>query len=123
MTAPRAPKGLKAAGRRLWKDTLGERPDGTAIELRPDEVPLLVEACRLTDDVERLRDELADAPLTIAGSRGQMVAHPLRAELHRTTTRLESLVKTLALPDDPDAATGADPSWAGRNLARARWSS
>ena len=117
-STPKTPKGLGASGRRVWRGTFAERPDGSRLELRPDEVPLLVELCRLADDVERLRDELDDAPLMIEGSKGQDVAHPLRAELHRTSTRMESIQKTLAIPDD----AGSSSSWAGRSLARARWS-
>jgi len=122
MSAPKAPKGLGAAGRRLWRDTLGDRADGSRLELRADEVALFAELCRLADDVERLRAELADAPLTVEGSMGQQVAHPLRAELHRTLATMDRLQRTLSLPDDPAASALRDRSWAGRNLARQRWS-
>lgn len=120
MSAPRAPKGLGPAGRRVWRGTLGERDDGSRIELRADELPLLVELCRMADDAARLRDELADAPWTVSGSKGQQVVHPLRAELHRTLSSMDRLVRTLALPDDPAEDAGG-ASWAGRNLARQRW--
>lgn len=113
ISKPRRPSGLGSAGRRLW-DGLSE-----TYEFRADELPLLAEMCHLADDMNRLRRELKDAPLTVAGSKGQQVAHPLRLELHRCSTRYESLAKTLAVPD-PESA-GADSSWAGRNLARARW--
>lgn len=116
--APRAPRGLGPAGRRAWHGTFAERPDGSRLELRPDELPLLAELARLTDDVERIRGELEGEPWTVKGSQGQEVAHPLRAELHRTTQRLESLQKTLAIPDDD----GRSAAHAGRSLARARWS-
>lgn len=116
---PRAPKGLRTAGRKVWRGVLSPRDDGAVLELRPDEVPLLVELCRLTDDVERLRDALDGAPLTVEGSKGQDVVHPLRAELHRTSARLEGIHKTLSLPDED----GKTSTHAGRALARARWSS
>lgn len=121
MSAPRAPKGLGSAGRRVWRDTVGEREDGSRLVLRPDELVLLEHFCRLADDADRLRGELADAPLTVTGSMGQPVQHPLRGELHRTLATMDRLQRTLALPDAPDERSGGT-SWAGRNLARARWS-
>lgn len=117
MSAPKAPDGLETAGTAVWEGTFAERPDGTRRILRADELPLLAELARLSDDVEAIRAELADEPWTVEGSKGQQVGHPLRAELHRTTTRLESLQKTLGLPDED----GASSSWAGRSLARQRW--
>lgn len=121
VSAPRAPKGLGPAGRRVWRGTLGERDDGSQIELRADELPLLVELCRLADDVEKIRGVLADEPWTVPGSKGQPVPHPLRGELHRTLSSMDRLVRTLALPDDPAEDAGG-ATVAGRNLARQRWS-
>jgi hypothetical protein len=114
--APRAPVGLAATGKRLWRD-LSE-----AYSFRPDERVLVVELCRLSDDLERLRRDLADEPATVTGSTGQMVVHPLRLELHRTSGRFESVVRTLGLPDETESAGSNNATWAGRNLARARWS-
>jgi hypothetical protein len=113
----RAPKGLGAVGRRVWKQLHEPREDGAVLEFRADERPLVVEFVRLADDCERIRAALGDELLAV-GSKGQLVAHPLRVELHRTSQRLESIAKTLGLPDEGDAG-GA---WAGRRLARARWS-
>jgi hypothetical protein len=120
-TAPRSPKGLGPGGRRLWRETFRARPDGSRLQLRPDEATLLVEACHLVDHLDRLRAVLEDAPLTVKGSAGQPVGDPVRAEYHRAIGSLDRLVRTLALPDS-DAAGASSPSWAGRNLARARWS-
>ena len=93
-----------------------ERGDGAVLEFEPLELPQLVEFCRLTDDVERIRDELK-GELLAAGSKGQRVPHPLRVELHRTIATRLAVAKALNLPDEGSAA-----SWAGRNLARQRWS-
>jgi hypothetical protein len=118
VSIPRAPKGLEVAGRRLWRGTFEEREDGSRLVLRADELALLEEACRMADDVARIRAELDGAPLVVAGSKGQDVAHPLRGELHRTVGTLDRLLRTLALPDDDG---GTSREWAGRRLARARW--
>lgn len=117
MTPPKPPTGLGTAGRACWKALHEPKDDGSVLTFRPDEVPLVTEFCRLVDDVERIRATLGD-DLLAHGSMGQLVAHPLRVELHRTTQRLESIAKTLALPDEAGAGSA---SWAGRNLARARW--
>jgi hypothetical protein len=117
VNGPEMPSGLAEAGARLWSGTFAVQPDGSRLELRADELVLLAEACRLVDDVEAIRGELADQDLTAAGSMGQPVAHPLRSELHRTVGTLDRLLRTLALPDDPAVSA----SWAGRNLARQRW--
>lgn len=117
MSVPRAPSGLGSAGRRLWQGTFAPRENGARLELRPDERVLLVEACRLADDVERIRKLLDGVPLMVPGSKGQPVTHPLRSELHRTVASLDRVLRTLALPDDD-----APASQAGRSLARARWS-
>jgi hypothetical protein len=120
---PAAPRGLGSAGKRLWRGVFRPQPDGSRLELRADEAALLVEACHLVDDVEAIRAELDGEPLTVAGSMGQQVAHPLRAELHRTVGTLDRLLRTLSLPDGQGGATSASSaSWAGRSLVRHRWS-
>jgi hypothetical protein len=88
-------------------------------EFRPDEMHLVYELARLAGDIHRIRKALETRPLIVAGSQGQEVVDPLRGELHRTTARFESIMKSLSIPDE-DAANAA--TWAGRNLARARWS-
>jgi hypothetical protein len=113
-TEPTKPEGLGLVGSELWAATV------RAYDLRADENTLLAELCHLADDVDRLRRELEGQPLTVVGSRGQPTINPLRLELHRTTTRLESLAKTLALPDLADTAN-RNRTLAGRALARQRW--
>src|SRR5690606_41193051 len=54
-----------------------------AYDLRPDEARMLADACREADIVQRLEDELADAPLMVQGSQGQLVASPLVSELRQ----------------------------------------
>jgi hypothetical protein len=73
----RAPSGLGKGGRRLWRAIANP---GT-YELRPDEVRVLEDACREVDLIDRLEDALAGEPLTVAGSQGQIVVHPLIVEV------------------------------------------
>jgi hypothetical protein len=80
----------------------------------------MVEACHLVDHLDRLRAVLEGAPLTVKGSAGQPVGDPVRAEYHRALASLDRVCRTLAIPDAEAGASS--PSWAGRSLARARWS-
>lgn len=112
MDVPAAPDDLGAAGRRLW-DGVHQADAGLVLVFRADELALLAEACHLADDLEAIRGELRGRPLLTEGSKGQEVADPLRAELHRTSQRLESLLRSLRIPDEV--------SGAGSELARRRW--
>lgn len=112
-----APENLASAGTALWSQIAG------VYELRPDEIRILHDACREADIVERLEGELADAPLMVKGSMGQLVASPLVSEVRQHRTVLANLLKALKLPDE---AAGADRksqyvSEQARAAARARW--
>ena len=61
MTPERAPAGLSARGRRLW------RAVAVDFDLSLSERELLTEACRCLDNCERLELALRDEPLTVAG--------------------------------------------------------
>jgi hypothetical protein len=115
---PRPPEKLGAAARRLWREVV-ER-----YELRPDEVRMLGDAAREADIIDRLEAELADAPLMVKGSMGQLVASPLVSEVRQHRSVLASLLKSLKLPDAPAEAQRKQTlvSEQARAAARARWS-
>jgi hypothetical protein len=120
MTAPRVPSGLQAAGRRLWREVVA------VYELRPDELLLLEKACRTADDAARLDAAVREAPLTVTGSTGQTRHNPLLNESRQTRALLASLLKQLALPDEPAEASGGSSgvtpgSQRAYKAARARW--
>jgi hypothetical protein len=103
------------AGSALWDALHGlESESGATLVWRPDEGVLLEEACHLADDLAALRAMLAERPLLVPGSMGQLRVDPVRAELHRTSQRLESIFRTLRVPD-------ADVSLSARDLAERRW--
>jgi len=92
MTEKRPPRRLETAGQRLWKETLAD------FELDPAEEAILLQMARLSDDLARMNAELAGAPATIPGSRGQMIVNPLFAEIRLTSLALAKLAKQLNLP-------------------------
>lgn len=116
---PRKPRGLAEAGEELW-DSVADR-----YSLRPDEVRMLVDACKEADIVARLETELADAPLMVKGSMGQLVASPLVTEVRQHRAAVAMLLGKLKLPDNPqdDARKRAVVSENARKAARARWGS
>lgn len=105
-----APKGLQLAGRRLWKDIAGK------YELRPDEVRTLEAACKTADMIEQLEDAMKGQEPMIPGSRGQMIAHPLLAEIRMQRITFTGLLRTLKLPDD-----GAGSRNQQRDAVTTRW--
>lgn len=114
----RAPAGLAARGRRLWRAVAAD------FDLELDERELLTEACRSLDTCERLEEALRGAPLTTKGSRGQVVAHPLAAELRSERLLVARLLAQLELPDDDGEGSdwdGLTASQRARKAARARW--
>jgi hypothetical protein len=125
---PKAPKGLKTAGRRFWREihAVYEFPFGP-------EMHMLVEAtARTADVVARLQDIVDNATtLRTCGSRGQDVAIPELDALRAYRSQFAALVKQLDLPPPPpdDGDTDGDGthlpmsrSEAGRRGAVARWS-
>jgi hypothetical protein len=67
-------------------------------QLDAGEVALLRQACSTLAELEQIEDELADAPMTVLGSKGQLTAHPLLAIADNKRKTLEMLIRALALP-------------------------
>jgi hypothetical protein len=114
----RAPLGLDNAGKELWKATHAVFD----FEDEPHLLAILEQACRTRDEIDRLEAGMEGQPLTVAGSKDQLVIHPLVAELRFQRAALATLLGRLGLPDngDPDDPH-ARRSAAGRKAARARW--
>jgi hypothetical protein len=88
----RAPSGLGPSGRRLWRHLVAD------VEPSPVGRELLGEACKLADECDRLRFELAAGPLTVEGSMGQPRANPLLGEIRRHASALRDLLSALPPP-------------------------
>jgi hypothetical protein len=90
----RRPVGLKATGKRLWRDIAG------VYDLRPDEGALLAHACRQADEIQELEDALADCPMTVASyPSGSVKAHPLFNQLRLLRLAQARLLGQLQLSD------------------------
>ena len=112
---PVRPVDLRAAGRRLWASVVDD------FDLGPDEVGALREACRTVDELDDLRQALKDQPMTVPGSTGQPVAHPLLAEVRRHRETLAKLLAALSLPagDEDQGQTPAQRR--AHRAAQQRW--
>lgn len=113
MTRP--PSGLQARGRRFWSATV------KTYTLTDSELSLLLEACRLMDECEDLRDAITSDGLTVAGSTGQPRVHPAVGELRQHRLALGRLLSQLALPDEEDEALPTPLQARGRAAASKRW--
>ena len=83
------PGDLQAPGKALYRAVLAE------FDLSAAEFRLLTEACRTTDELERLAQAMAGAELTVAGSRGQPRPSPLLDEVHKHRDTLARLLAAL----------------------------
>src|SRR5690625_3622850 len=94
-----APKGLKAAGAALWRKVVD------MYELRPDELVTLEKACRASDRITLMEEELDASPLMVKGSMGQPAVNPLVSEIRAHEAQVASLLARLKLPD-PGVGSG-----------------
>ncbi len=115
-TIPRAPAGLKAAGKAIWREIHAVYE----FEDAPEKLIILESACRVADVAARLQKIVDDADdLRVRGSQGQPVQAPEVAELRQYRALLASLLKAVSLPGDDEVLTRSE---LGRMGAQARWS-
>ena len=113
---PKPPSGLRAPARRLWAAVVDK------YVLTPAELAMLVEACRTSDELDRLEREVRALPeLTTTGSAGQVKAHPLLGEVRSHRLLLERLSAALNLPDDDQEVGLRGSSRHARTAAFGRW--
>ena len=113
MTALRAPVGLGKAGRSQWSSI------ARSYSLRPDELTVLEDVCRTTDMLTALTQAWVDdgSPMTTSGSMGQLVIHPLIAEMDKHRKSRAQFLRQLALPDVDDVPAANQQ----RSAAATRW--
>jgi len=106
------PAGLNDAGEALWTKVTGK------YTLRADELVTLEAACRAADRVVAMEEERGTA-VTSFGSTGQLVVHPLIAEIRAHEAQISSLLAKLKLPDEQ----GGEQVSQQRQAAQSRWAS
>ena len=113
---PRCPAGLGAAGKRLWRSVTGE------LDLRSDELGILEQAARTTDELAALVSALAVAEPMVSGSMGQPKPNPLFGEVRAHRDLLRRLLRSIEVEDQAadDAALTVGMSNSERS-ARLRW--
>lgn len=113
---PTVPKGTGPAGRRFLRAVIaGEW------EFRPDELPLLLEAGRVLDELAAMRQRVEDDGIMTLGSTGQQRAHPLLAEIRGSRQVLARLLSQLGIPDDEQPVGRTARQARASKAARVRW--
>jgi hypothetical protein len=109
-------KALETQGQRLKAGVLAE------FELSAAEAATLDQAAELLDQLTRINDELAKQPLTTAGSRGQVAAHPLLRSAREHSDTLARLLDALHFPAGDEEQGESSVTRLARRAAMARWS-
>lgn len=113
-TKDSVPTGLRERGLALWESVTGK------YVLRADELVTLEGACRGSDRLAAMRDELALMPMMVTGSTGQLVVNPLVAEIRAHEAQVSTLLTRLKLPD-AGASGASSRSTQARDAANSRW--
>jgi len=90
--APRAPAGLAATGRRLWRSVLDEYDLDTHEEL------LLREACRCADRLDALAEIAGASTAVVTNGKGDQAPHPAIVESRQQAIVLSRLLASMRLP-------------------------
>ena len=108
---------ISADAKRLWRQSL------KVYTLSTHEKLILRGACTSLDQIALLEAQLDGADLTVRGSMGQEVAHPLLAEVRAQQAAYDRAIKQLNLPDEgePSGKGAGSRSPSARQAARVRW--
>ncbi|WP_207557490.1 hypothetical protein [Mycobacteroides abscessus] len=105
MTTPkvRMPKGLDYQGKKLWTE-ITQIYDLSAA---PHKRRILYDACSTADLIDKLDKGMAGQPMTVKGSMGQVVIHPLVAQAENAREALARQLSRLnfAEPEEDDYET------------------
>lgn len=102
MGKPRSPAELGTAGRALWRLIFANFGTDDNRELHA-----IRQACRLEDDIVRLREELAGSKLVVQGSTGQPVESPLLASIRNAVALQARLLGSVSVDGDAASASAA----------------
>ena len=93
---PRAPAGLQASGRALWRAVQGE------YELEQHETALLIELCRTVDALDALAAIVAREGYIVPTAEGTTKANPAAVEARQLRITHARLTAALRLPAGED---------------------
>jgi phage terminase small subunit len=116
---PRAPAGLRAPGRAVWRRVHEALPAGWAFDA--GERVVLEQIARLTDTLADLDAAVKRDGVTVKGSRGQTVIHPGVAEARQHRVAIRQLLRALDLDVSDDGGVSRPASERASRAARARW--
>lgn len=116
---PRAPAGLKAAGRRVWTSILGGIAEGYELDER--ELLVLEVAARQADQNRALEDALAEAGVVVRGSAGQPRLNAVATELRQGRIALDKLLGSIGLPDEDAGERLTERGRRAKHAADSRW--
>lgn len=116
---PQPPERLGEVGTEFWMSVVSEFD----FSAEPGKLAILERACHTKDTIHQLEQAQLSADLITKGSMGQAVISPFISETRQQTKLLESLVKSLGLPEsDEEIQASIDRrSKAGKAGANARW--
>ncbi len=89
--ATRAPKELHETGKKLWNRVLRD------FGLADHEELVLLQACRVSDNLDRLQCEMATGSLVIESSQGSRI-HPALVEARQQSLALAKIMASLRIP-------------------------
>ena len=112
---PKAPAGLRVAGKRMWDEIVTEFIPG------PGELEILRQAAYCVDECDQLERELRKQPFTVAGYNGQPRPNPLFKVLQEHRQLLRRLVDSLNIPEPAEEVGMTARQRHGQRAARARW--
>lgn len=98
---PAGPRGMRAAGRRVWRAVVGE------YQLEQHEVALLRELVRCVDLLDELAEVVRRDGLMVEGPGGLPRLHPAAVEARQARIALARLSASLRLPAGDEGAGDA----------------
>jgi hypothetical protein len=116
---PRAPAGLKAAGKAVWRGIHEDLGEGWELDAR--ERIVLTAACRQADTNADLEAAIRKAGVEVLGSQGQLRLNAMVTELRQGRIALEKLLASLALPGDESGEALTASERRAQAAANARW--
>jgi phage terminase small subunit len=117
MTNHKAPEGLAAAGRRLWRAIVGDLAEGMELDAR--ELALLEAAARQADAVSVLERAVKRDGTMVKGASGQRRLNGAVSEVRQGRIALARLLGDLDLPADQAPRTAS--SRRAQKAAQVRW--